>query len=106
MNVFVFDIETIPDIDGGRRLYALPDELCDRDVAQVMFYKRRQQSGDEFLRHHLHRVAAISVALRSGDRFKVWSLGEEDADERELLQRFKRLDHVPTHYSYPEFYRI
>jgi hypothetical protein len=25
---------------------------------------------------------------------------------RELLQRFKRLDLVPTHYKYPEFYRI
>jgi len=90
MNVFVFDIETIPDVAGGRRVYRLPESLDDRDVAQVMFYKRRQQGGSDFLKHHLHRVVAISVALRSGDRFKVWSLGEEGADERELLTRFYR----------------
>ncbi len=90
VNVFTFDIETIPDTDAGRRLYALPEHLDDRDVAQVMFYKRRQQGGGDFLRHHLHRVVAIAVALRSGERFKVWSLGDADADERELLQRFFR----------------
>jgi len=90
MNVFVFDIETIPDTDAGRRQYELPASLGDRDVAHIMFHQRRQETGGDFLRHHLHRVVAISVALRAGDRFKVWSLGDADADERELLQRFFR----------------
>ncbi len=87
MNVFVFDIETIPDIEGGRRLYGLED-LSDREVANIMFHKRRQETGSEFLRVHLHRIVAISVALRSGDRFSVWSLGDEDAPEAELVSRF------------------
>ncbi len=87
MNVFAFDIETIPDIRGGRRLYAL-DGLSEEHVAEVMFQKQRQTSGSEFLRHHLHRIVAISVALRTGDRFKVWSLGDEASTERELLERF------------------
>lgn len=88
MNVFAFDIETVPDIAGGRRLYDIAPSLDDDGVARIMFQKRYQETGSEFLRHHLHRVAAISVALRSGDRFKVWSLGEPDSDERELLVRF------------------
>ncbi len=88
MNIFVFDIETIPDTDGGRRLYGL-NSLDDRNVANVMFHKRRQQTGDsEFLRLHLQRVAAISVVLRSRDTFKVWSLGAPDAGEKEIVQRF------------------
>lgn len=89
MNVLVFDIETIPDIAGGRRLYRLPDSLSDEDVAKVMFHKRREQTGEsEFLRHHLQRVAAISAVLRHGDGLRVWSLGDADTGEKELLQRF------------------
>ena len=87
MNVLVFDIETVPDVDGGRRLYGL-GELSDSDVAQVMFHKRREESGTEFLRHHLQRVVAISAVLSSGDRLKVWSLGTPESDERDLVQRF------------------
>ncbi len=87
MNVLVFDIETIPDIDGCRRLYDLHG-LSDDDVARAVFQMRRQQSGGDFLRHHLHRIVAVSAVLRSGQQFKVWSLGDVDADEEDLLQRF------------------
>jgi predicted PolB exonuclease-like 3'-5' exonuclease len=87
MNVFVFDIETVPDVAAGRRMNAL-ENLSDAHVAEIMFQRQRQASGSEFLRHHLHRIIAISVALRSGDRFKTWSLGSEDSTERELIERF------------------
>jgi predicted PolB exonuclease-like 3'-5' exonuclease len=41
MNTLVFDIETVPDTDLGRRLYGLHD-LSNEQVAQIMFTKRRQ----------------------------------------------------------------
>lgn len=86
--ILVFDIETIPDVDSGRRLYDL-DGLSDKEVADVMHHMRRQETGDsDFLRLHLHRIAAISAVLRSGDTLKVWSLGEPDSPEREIIQRF------------------
>lgn len=88
MNVFVFDIETIPDVATGRRLYDVAD-LPDKDVANVMFHYRRQEAnGNEFLRHYQHRIVAISAVLRSGDGFKVWSLGQPDSPEEELIRRF------------------
>ena len=88
MNILVFDIETIPDIATGRRLYQL-DGLSDADIAKVMFHKRREETGDsEFLRHHLHRIVAISVVLRRDDQLRVWSLGDPKADEAELITRF------------------
>lgn len=87
MNVFVFDIETVPDIESGKRLYDL-DGLSDKEVGNILFHKRRQESGTEFLRLHLQRVVAISVVLRTRDRFMVWSLGDLDADEKELVERF------------------
>ena len=87
MNIFIFDIETVPDVEGGRRLYGL-EGLSDADVASAMFAMRRQQAGNEFLRHHLQKVAVISIAAKMGDRFKVWSIGDADSSEREIISRF------------------
>jgi hypothetical protein len=87
MTVFVFDIETIPDLDAGRKLYELQG-LSDHDVASVMFQKRRQETGQEFLRLHLQRIVAISVALRSREKFTVWTLGDLHSTEKEILERF------------------
>ncbi len=88
MNLFVFDIETVPDVASGRLLYGL-DGLDDENVARAMFHRRAEESGgSEFLRHHLQRIVAISVVLQTADRFKVWSLGEPDSPEEELLSRF------------------
>jgi len=87
MNVLAFDIETVPDVKNGRRLFNLQD-LDDRQVAEVMYQQRRQESGTEFLRHDLHRVVAISAVFRSGTRFKIGTFGDEESSEKELIQRF------------------
>ena len=89
MNILVFDIETIPDIDTGKKLYNL-DGLTDKEAAEVMFSRRRQDTDGktDFLRHHLHRVIAISVMLSTSEKTSVWSLGDTDPTEAELVQRF------------------
>ena len=87
MNTMVFDVETVPDLDGGRRIYEL-EGLSDKDAANALFNIRRQETGSEFLRLHMHRVVAISVVVRTPEFVKVWSLGEEDSDEKELIERF------------------
>lgn len=86
--VLSFDIETVPDISGLRRLYELPDDMADADVAQAAFLRRRQAVGNDFLPLHLHRVIAIACALRDRNQFIVWSLGDAHGSEAELLQRF------------------
>jgi predicted PolB exonuclease-like 3'-5' exonuclease len=53
-----------------------------------MTFMRHQQTGSDFLPLHQHRVVAISVALRTGDSFKVWSLGDEESAEAEIVGRF------------------
>ena len=87
MHCFSFDIETIPDVEFGRRMWNL-HELGDEDVATAMTFMRQQASGSDFLPLHQHRIVAISVALRTGGNFKIWSLGDEDDDEAELVRRF------------------
>ena len=88
MNIFVFDIETIPDTELARHIYDL-DGLSDEDVARIMFNKRREETGDsEFLKLHQHRICAISAVFRQGKNVRVWSLGEPDSPEEELISRF------------------
>lgn len=88
MTVLVFDIETIPDVEGLRRLHDLGREVGDRDVAAMAFQLRRQATGSDFLPLHLQRVVVISCALRERDSFRVWSLGDAGDDEGQLIQRF------------------
>ena len=66
MNLFVFDIETIPDTEGLRKLYALDEEIAPAQIAEMAFQKRRQATGGDFLQHHLHKVVAISCSMNSG----------------------------------------
>lgn len=87
MNVMVFDIETVPDVEGGRRIFGLED-LDDADAARAMMQLRIGQTGRDFLAHHLQRIVAISVVFRRQDSCQVWSLGDEDSDEPEILKRF------------------
>ncbi len=87
MNALVFDIETVPDVAYGRRLLDLPD-LPDAQVAQAMFAQQRQRTGSEFLPLEQHRVVAIACLLRRGDSFTLWSLGDVDSPEKEIVSRF------------------
>src|SRR5688500_5156632 len=88
--VLAFDIETIPDCAGIRKIHELPAELPDGDVAEIAFQKRRVQSNgaSDFLPVHLHRVVVISCVLRSDDGIKVFSIGEPEVTEAGAIQRF------------------
>ena len=87
MNTLAFDIETVPDVELGRRLYDL-DGFDDATVAHVMTFKHRQTRHNDVLPPHQQRVVAISGVMRSSEGVRVFSLGEEQAPEREIVQRF------------------
>ena len=90
MNILAFDIETIPDVEGGRKLYELPEQLSDSEVAEAMFAKRREKTGSDFIATHLQKVVAISAVYRNthNDQFSVWTLGTEQSSEKEIVQNF------------------
>ena len=87
MNVLCFDIETIPDTDFGRRIFGLGD-LDDESVAKVMRFKQYQARQTDFLPLPQHRVIVISGVLRNSDGLHIFSLGQEQGEEREIVQRF------------------
>ena len=84
----VFDIETIPDTNGLRALLDLPAAATDEDVANIAFHQRRQHNSSDFLPLQQHRICAISCALRDSQTFKVWTLGDANSTEAEIIQRF------------------
>ena len=91
--VLVFDIETIPDALGLRRLNDYPAEYSDEQVVSSYTAERVAKGGSEFLPLHLQRVAAISCVIRRTTKdglpqFKVGSLGELESDEKKLIQDF------------------
>ena len=87
MNTLVFDIETVPDVEFGRRLYGLTD-LDDASVAKVMFFKQKQARHTEFLPLPQQRIVGISAVLKTGEGLHIFSLGDEQSTEKELVQRF------------------
>ena len=89
MNIFVFDIETVPDIKNGRILYNLGIDKNDQEVAEIMLEKRQEKNiNSAILPYHLQRIVAISVALRTKNQFKIGSLGNIDSDEATLIEAF------------------
>ncbi len=87
MNILVFDIETVPDIESGKKIYDL-EGLPDKDIIKAIEHLRNQQTGSEFMPHYMHRIVAISAVLSTIDSFQAWSLGSLESTEKELLERF------------------
>ncbi len=87
MKTLAFDIETVPDVALGRRLFGFED-ISDSDVAKAMAFRQLQRQGSDFLPLYQHRVVAISVVLSGSNDLKIWSLGNPASDEEELVQRF------------------
>ncbi|KTC78339.1 3'-5' exonuclease [Legionella brunensis] len=87
MSTLVFDIETIPDIETGRKIHDLHN-LSDADTVSALCALRRAKVGNDFLPHYLQKIVAISLVLSQGSQLKVWSLGDEQSDEKDLIQRF------------------
>ena len=86
--VLVFDIETVPDVQGIRRVHEIAPTVDDSGVLDWFLQRRRASSGSDFLPIHLQKVVAIACALRDANGLRVWSIGEVGDPEPELIRRF------------------
>ena len=87
MNYLVFDIETIPDLDYGRKFLNL-DGLDETDIGRSMFFQQLQKTGTEFLPLNLQRIIAISMLTDSGNNLEIRSYGSNDNSEQSMIQVF------------------
>lgn len=90
----VFDLETVPDVGGLRRIHETDPALDDAAVAELAFARRREKTGSDFLPLHQHRIIAIGCLFRDTDGVRVKCLGEANESEASLLRKFFRtVDH-------------
>ena len=94
--VLVFDIETIPDVPGLRRLDDYPASMSDSEVAKKAMAERLEKTGSDFLPLYLQRICAISCVIRRTTKegtpqIKVGTLGTAQDDEKVLIQTFFEL---------------
>jgi len=86
--ILAFDIETVPDVAGIRRVHDIDARVDDAGVLAWFEQRRRAATGSDFAPLHLQRVVAIACALREASGFRIWSIGEATDPEPELIRRF------------------
>lgn len=86
--ILVFDLETIPDVGGLRRLNHWGPEKTDAQVVEAALAARLESHGNDFLPLHLQQVAVIGCAFRDDQGFRVKTIGAADDPEAVLLSGF------------------
>jgi predicted PolB exonuclease-like 3'-5' exonuclease len=86
--LLVFDIETVPDVAGIRRIHDIDASVDDAGVLAWFAQRRRAASGNDFAPLYLQQVVAIACALRDAAGIRIWSIGDAADPEPELIRRF------------------
>ena len=72
--ILVFDIETIPDVSGLRRIHALSQDLSDAEVAETrIFSSVGPGPAPTFSPPSPSGCDHFPCLLRAGETFRVWS---------------------------------
>jgi predicted PolB exonuclease-like 3'-5' exonuclease len=87
--VLVFDIESIPDVDGLRALRGASAEASDAQVYESWLNERKDKGQSDFAPLHLQRVLVISVVFRNAEGLRVHSFVDRDGQsEGRVIQTF------------------
>jgi len=90
--VLCFDLETIPDAAGLRKLGMFDASLDDAAGVAAAQAARMESHGNDFFPHYLQRVWVIGCAFRDAEGFRVRCLGEShgvsDEEEAARLRSF------------------
>ncbi|AIL32834.1 3'-5' exonuclease [Basilea psittacipulmonis] len=92
-HVLVFDLETVPDVQGLKRLHADLAHLTDDvEVIKKATERLQEEKGTDFFPLHLQKIVTISCVFRGGkEPLSVRSLGSENSSEEELIQQFFKI---------------
>jgi len=96
--VLVFDIESIPDTDGLRKLRGDPADATDEAVYKAWSEERAAEGKGDFMPLYLQRVLVISCVFRNAEGLRVHSFVDRDnASEGKVIQAFfQRIEkHTP-----------
>ena len=87
--VLVFDIESIPDVEGLRALRGAPADRTDEQVYAAWLAERKEKGQSDFMPLHLQRILVISVVFRNAEGLRIHSFVDRDgASEGKVVQTF------------------
>ena len=87
--VLVFDIESIPDVDGLRALRSAPADHTDEQVYAAWLEERKAKGQSDFMPLHLQRVLVISCVFRNAEGLRIHSFVDRDGQsEGKVVQTF------------------
>nr|WP_227429483.1 3'-5' exonuclease [Psychrobacter sp. I-STPA6b] len=88
--ILIFDIETIPDVDSGKRLYPQLTSLSEADALTALIAIRQQEANSTFMRLPLHKIACLSLLWVDSkqQRFRLKSFALNEHSEAEIISTF------------------
>ncbi len=87
--VLVFDIESIPDVDGLRALRGAQAADTDEQVYAGWLEERKAKGQSDFMPLHLQRVLVISCVFRNAEGLRIHSFVDRDGQsEGKVVQTF------------------
>ena len=87
--VLVFDIESIPDVEGLRALRGVPATDTDEQVYATWLAERKEKGQSDFTPLHLQRVLVISCVFRNAEGLRIHSFVDRDGlSEGKVVQTF------------------
>ena len=87
--VLVFDIESIPDVEGLRALRGASTEMSDAQVYAAWVAERKEKGQSDFMPLHLQRILVISAVFRNADGLRIHSFVDKDGQsEGKVIQTF------------------
>lgn len=98
--IFVFDIETVIDIESSRSFLGLNSEACKSEIAEKIkkYHVESSFSGSDFVKPPFHKIVAISYLDATiyadnerKERYKIFNIksgGNIDSEEEELVKGF------------------
>ena len=87
--VLVFDIESIPDVEGLRALRGALADSTDEQVYAAWLAERKEKGQSDFMPLHLQRILVISVVFRNAEGLRIHSFVDRDgASEGKVVQTF------------------
>lgn len=88
--ILIFDIETIPDVATGKRLYPEIATLDEEQALTALIALREQEANSPFMRQPLHKIACLSFLWVENGNMTLKSLSLENHSEEQILQTFFR----------------
>lgn len=79
-SILCFDIETIPDVEGIKKLGLVPSGLSDEDVVAHITKDRLENGKSEFLPHYLQRVWVIGCLFKDDRGLKISCIEPSNSD--------------------------